>query len=177
MKKLVYIILGFIIGAALTYYFCPRPIEEAGEAENERAAVVKKPTGTITIIDAEALSANWEQNNSKEIDSTIELDDKSKRKPMRSVMWDLENIEDYIAFAKKESDSVGYTMTGLRVYLGNYGKNGKPGKKNRNTMFIVPTGHESTSKASSLNVSFFAETKDIPVDPLNDGSGGETGYP
>ncbi|WP_159020206.1 hypothetical protein [Algibacter sp. L3A6] len=170
MKNLVYIILGFVIGAALTYYFCPRPLEGA-------VAEIDNPTGTITILEATELSANWEKNNPKEIDSTIELDDNSKRKPMRSVMWSLKNIEDYIAFAEKESDSVGYTMTGLRVYLGNYGKNGKPGKKNRNTMFIVPTGYENTSKASSLGLNFSYDERDIPVDPLNDGGTGETGYP
>ena len=27
MKKVVYIIFGFVIGAILTYYFCPRSIE------------------------------------------------------------------------------------------------------------------------------------------------------
>ncbi|WP_405292852.1 hypothetical protein [Algibacter sp. Ld11] len=171
MKNLVCIILGFVIGAALTYYFCPRPLEGA-------VAEIDNPTGTITILEATELSANWEKNNPKEIDSTIELDDNSKRKPMRSVMWSLKNIEDYIAFAEKESDSVGYTMTGLRVYLGNYGKNGKPGKKNRNTMFVVPTGHKKTDKASSLNISFFGDADDdIPVDPLNEAGGGETGYP
>lgn len=171
MKKLIYIIVGFIIGAVLTYYYCPKPLEEA-------EVVIDNPTGTITILEATALSKNWEQNNPKEIDSTIELDDNSKRKPMRSVMWSLKNIEDYIAFAERESDSVGYTMTGLRVYLGNYGKNGKPGKKNRNTMFIVPTGHKNSSKASSLNISLRGdEDEDIPVDPLNVGGGGETGYP
>ncbi|MEL0650313.1 hypothetical protein V6246_02700 [Algibacter sp. TI.3.09] len=171
MKNLVCIILGFVIGAALTYYFCPRPLEGA-------VAEIDNPTGTITILEATELSANWEQNNPKEIDSTIELDDNSKRKPMRSVMWSLKNIEDYIAFAEKESDSVGYTMTGLRVYLGNYGKNGKPGKKNRNTMFIVPTGHKNTAKASSLNISLRGDKdEDIPVDPLNEGGTGERGYP
>lgn len=168
MKKLSYIILGFFIGAVLTYYFCPRP--------DTTASVFDNPTGVITILEAEELSANWEKNNPTEIDSTIEV--KGSKKATRSVLWDLKNLENYLAFAKSESDSVGYTMTGVRVYLGNYGKNGKPGKKNRNTMFIVPTGYENTSEANSVNLNLRGdEDKDIPVDPLNDGGGSTGGYP
>lgn len=167
MKKLSYIILGFFIGAILTYYFCPRPDTMAPMA-------VDPPTGVITILEAEELSANWEKNNPTEMDSTIEII--GSKKVTRSVLWDLKNLEDYLYFAKNESDSVGYTMTGVRVYLGNYGKNAKPSKKNRNTMFIVPTGYKNTSKASSINFSFI-EDEDIPVDPLNDGTGGDGGYP
>ena len=163
MKKLALIILGFIIGAVLTYYFCPRP-----DDMNTMAPEYDKPTGVITIIEAEALSANWAKNNKTEIDSTLDVE--GSRKSMRSVKWTLKDVEDYLHFAKSESDSVGYTMTGVRVYLGNYGE------KNRNTMFIVPTGYKNTSKASSVNLNFAVKDEDIPVDPLNDGSGGNDGY-
>ena len=36
MKKSAYIVLGFIIGAVLTYYFCPRP-EDVEMADAFRA--------------------------------------------------------------------------------------------------------------------------------------------
>ncbi len=170
MKKLAYLILGFIIGAVLTYYFCPRP-----DDMNAMAPEFDKPTGVITILEAEELSNNWEKNNKTEIDSTLDVE--GSKKVTRSVKWTLKNLEDYLHFAKNESDSVGYTMTGVRVYLGNYGEKAKPSKKNRNTMFIVPTGYKNTSKASSLNLNFATAGDDIPVDPLNDGQGGSSGYP
>ncbi|WP_308992006.1 hypothetical protein QLS71_017125 [Mariniflexile litorale] len=170
MKKLMYIILGFIIGAGLTYYFCPRFV-------NQETIEIDRPTGVITILEAEKLSANWAHNNDTEIDSLIDVE--GPRKAMRSVMWTLKDVEDYLYYAKHQSDSVGYTMTGVRIYLGNYGKSSIPSKRNRNTMFIVPTGHEKTSEASNVPSLLGAGNKheNIPVDPLNEGTGGNDGYP
>lgn len=92
-------------------------------------------------------------------------------------MWSLDEINKYLLYAKAKSDSLGYKMTGVRVYLGNYGKNAEPSRKNRNTMFIVPTGTKSSSKASSAPNLFQKSDEDIPVPPLNEGSGGPNGYP
>jgi len=170
MKKLIPLFLGLIIGAVITYYFCPRVVTDANEG-------VENPTGTITIIEAENLSANWEKYNETEIDSTIEVE--GSRKQMRSGAWTLKNIEDYLYFAKKESEIIGYTMTGLRVYLGNYGGKSKGSNKNRNTLFIAPTGHKNTEGVKSLKGDVLGDDGDVvlPIDPLNDAAGGEDGYP
>ena len=170
MKNLIYIILGVIIGAVLTYYFCPR------EACNVPQMATKKvPKDTISVKEAKVLSYNWEKNNPTEIDSLIDVE--GPRKQMRSVAWSLEDINNYLVYAKAKSDSLGYNFTGLRVYLGNYGENAQPGKKNRNTMFIVPTGTKNVSKASSINLNFRGRDEDIPAPPLNEGSGNGGGYP
>lgn len=66
-------------------------------------------------------------------------------------------------------------MTGIRVYLGVYGKNADQTKKDLTTMFLVPTGKISKSQASSF-IPFFLNS-DLPIDPLNDGQGGPDGYP
>ena len=63
MKKLIYVILGFIIGAVLTYYFCPRAVQNMTEISK------KVPKDTISVAEAKILSNNWEQNNPTEIDS------------------------------------------------------------------------------------------------------------
>lgn len=171
MKKLGSIILGFIIGAVLTYYFCPRPEGDMPTMHAEN----KIPKDTISVAQAKILSNNWEKNNQTEIDSTIELE--GSKKKTRSVWWSLDEVNEYLTYAKAKSDSLGYTMTGVRVYLGNYGNVKNPTKKNRNTMFIVPTGPRKTSKASSLNVFLPPTDNDIPTPPLNDGTGGNGGYP
>lgn len=168
MKKLIYIIFGFIIGALLTYYFCPRAVQNMTEISK------KVPKDTISVAEAKILSNNWEQNNPTEIDSIIDVE--GTKKQMRSVAWSLEDINDYLVYAEAKSDSLGYTMTGVRVYLGNYGNVNNPVKKNRNTMFIVPTGNKNTSKASSLNIFLPPAIQDIPAPPLNDGHGGNGGY-
>ncbi len=171
MKKLGPIILGFIIGAVLTYYFCPRQIDELHTMDVENVI----PKDTISVAEAKILSKNWEKNNATEIDSTLEFE--GSKKKIRSVWWSLMEVNEYLVYAKAESKNLGYTMTGVRVYLGNYGNTRKSTKKNRNTMFIVPTGHKATSKASSLNVFLPPSDGDIPAPPLNDGGGSGNGYP
>ena len=171
MKKLGPIILGFIIGAVLTYYFCPRPSDDMYTMDVEKVV----PKDTISVAEAKILSKNWENNNVTEIDSTIEIE--GSRKKIRSVWWSLKDVNDYLAYAKAKSDTLGYNMTGIRVYLGNYGKNSNPIKKNRNTMFIVPTGPKNNSKANSLNVFLPPKDTDIPAPPLNNGGGGDGNYP
>ena len=169
MKKLTYLILGFIIGAVLTYYFCPR--ERSGAPD----VIVRAPKDTISVTEAIKLSNNWAANNETEIDSLLEVE--GSRKKTRSVWWSLDEINEYLKYAKAESDTLGYEMTGIRVYLGNYGKYAQPPRKNRNTMFIVPTGPKKVSKASSLNIVLPPTDDDIPAPPLNDGTGGDGGYP
>ncbi|SFD35680.1 hypothetical protein [Algibacter pectinivorans] len=171
MKKLGSVIFGFIIGAILTYYFCPRPLGDKPTKGSEYVI----PKDTISVAEAKVFSANWEKNNETEIDSTIELE--GPRKKMRSVWWSLKEVNQYLAYAKAKSDTLGYKMTGVRIYLGNYGDRKKGPKKNRNTMFIVPTGPKSTSKASSVNMFFPPTDPDIPAPPLNNGNGGDGPYP
>ena len=169
MKNLIYIILGFILGVVITYYLFPR--EKVALPE----ITVRAPKDTISVTEAIKLSNNWANNNKTEIDSLIDVE--GSRKKTRSVSWSLDEINEYLTYAQAESDTLGYTMTGVRVYLGNYGKEAKPPRKNRNTMFIVPTGHKNISKASNApNFTVFKD-EDIPAPPLNRGSGGNDGYP
>ncbi|MFI1773516.1 hypothetical protein [Thalassobellus citreus] len=169
MKKISYILFGVIIGALATYYFCPRQVEL--ESLETRMVI---PKDTISVAEAIKLSNNWTNNNPTEIDSTLEVE--GSKKATRSVWWALKDVNEYLAYAKAKSDTLGYNMTGIRVYLGNYGKNAKPSKKNRNTMFIVPTGNKTISKASSINIILPPSDDDIPAPPLNRGDGGTEPY-
>ena len=166
MKKLAYTILGFIIGGLLTYYFCPRV---------ESIVKIEKLKGVISIEKAKILNDNWTKYRKAAVDSAARQ--QGREQDDRSAYWDLRTIENYIAYAKKSSDSLGYAMTGIRVYLGVYGENAGEDKKNLTTMFIVPTGHEAKSQASSLSLSFQKNKNNLPVSPLNDSEGGNQGYP
>jgi len=166
MKKLIYTILGFIVGGLLTYYFCPR-VEQVPEK-------IVKPKGVITVEQAKILSDNWSKTRKSAVDSAARR--QGRAEDDRSTYWDLEDIENYIGYAKKSADSLGYKMTGLRVYLGVYGENAGETKKNLTTMFIAPTGHKATSKASNFNFSVQGNNP-LPVSPINKGAGGEGGYP
>jgi len=166
MKQLSYIILGFIIGALLTYYFCPRVVQPPVK--------IVKPKGVITVEQAKVLNDNWTLHRKPAVDSAAKK--QGREQDDRSTYWDLEDIENYLGYAKNYSDSLGYTMTGIRVYLGEYGENAGQTKKNLTTMFVVPTGHKAKSEASTLYVNY-RDDDGMPVPPLNKGDGGNTGYP
>ena len=165
MKNLTYIILGIIIGGLLTYYFCPR-------AEQPLVKIVK-PKNVITVEQAKVLNDNWTKHRQPAVDSAAR--EQGREQDDRSTYWDLQDIENYITYAKKTSDSSGYTMTGIRVYLGVYRENAEEDKKNLTTMFIVPTGYKSKSQASSFNWNVQGGNN-LPVSPLNKGAGGQGGY-
>lgn len=166
MKKLTYILLGCVIGGLLTYYFCPR---------TEPIVKIVKPKGVITIEQAKALNDNWTLYRKAAVDSAAR--EQGREQDDRSAYWDLEDVENYLAYAKKQSDSLGYTMTGIRVYLGVYGKNSGQTKKDLTTMFIVPTGEKSKSEANSLGLSLRLQNNNVPNgSPLNNANGGKVGY-
>lgn len=169
MKKLIYIILGFIIGAILTYYFCPRQIEQI-------PAKIVKPKGVIKPEEAKELNANWTLYRKAAVDSAAQK--QGRNQDDRSTWWSLEDIENYLVYAKNQSDSLGYDMTGVRIYLGVYGNNAGQTKKDYTTMFIVPTGDKLKSQASS-SLGFMPPQsgENVPgADPLNGGTGGKTSY-
>ncbi|MGE5943216.1 MAG: hypothetical protein ACM31G_02645 [Flavobacteriales bacterium] len=166
MKQLSYIILGFIIGALLTYYFCPR-------FEQPPVKIVK-PKGVITVEQAKALNDNWTLYRKAAVDSAAKK--QGRMQDDRSTYWDLEDIENYLGYAKNYSDSLGYTMTGIRVYLGEYAENAGETKKNLTTMFMVPTVRKAKSEASTNYLNFQGGKGDPNVPPLNEGTGGDGGY-
>ena len=172
MKKFGSIILGFIIGAFATYYFCPRTVSEVKEAK------IIKPSGVISIAEAKALNNNWTEFRQAAVDSAAKK--QGRNKDNRWASWSLDDIENYITYAKNQSDSLGLSMTGLRVYLGVYGKNKGQSKKNLTTMFIVPTVKNKISQAnmSIANIKVQRDDEDCgECDPLNEGQGGDGSYP
>ncbi|WP_298238055.1 hypothetical protein [uncultured Algibacter sp.] len=169
MKKLGSIIIGFILGALLTYYFCPRSLD------TEEEIAIVKPKGVISITNAKELNKNWTDFRQAAVDSAAKK--QGRNKDNRWVWWSLDEVENYIAYSKNQTDSLGYEMTGLRFYLGVYGNNKGQNKKNLTTLFAVPTGKKSISEASSFYLNFLAN-EDIPGGlPFNNGTGGSGGYP
>ncbi|MDO5980873.1 hypothetical protein [Flavivirga spongiicola] len=169
MKKLSYIILGFIIGAVLTYYFCSRDIDV-----KSMSTKFEIPDGVIERDKAEELNNNWTEYREAAVDSAAQR--QGRKKDNRWTSWKLKDIENYLAYSKEEAEKLGYDMNGIRVYLGVYGENAGLNKKNLTTMFIVPTGKKSHDTASMMPFTFQSNT-DLPMPPLNNGHGGSGGYP
>ena len=161
MKKLSLVILGILIGAFATYYFCP---ECAGSTSVEEMAIVK-PKGLINPAQASALDKAFDSRHQLISDSIV------KRPDNRSSWYSLADIEDYIKYADSQATGLGYDMDGIRIYLGAHANSG--GNVGYTTMFLVPTGVKSLSKGSSSLFNLTAVGGDIPGgDGLNDGDSG-----
>ncbi len=185
MKRLSYVILGFIIGAFATYYLCPRPVdtdidvdEHSIKSSIQEMSEMKpnKPKGVVTPSEAKVLNDNWTLHREAAVNAAARQ--QGRDKDDRSTWWSINDIEDYIIYSKHVTDSLGYNITGMRVYLGVYGKNAGQAKKNLTTMFVVPTIKEGTAKASTSLINFQGNGGDCPECPvLNSGHGGGKGYP
>ena len=165
MKKSAYIVLGFIIGAVLTYYFCPRP-EDVEMAETK----IVKPSGVISVEAAIGLSDNWTKFRKQAVDSAA--DRQGREIDKRSVGWSVADVRNYLDWAEVESENLGYSMDSIRVYLGVYGKRQGENNNGFSTMFIAPIGSKLNSEAGFSSSNFIQSG----VGPLNRGSGGQEPY-
>ena len=157
MKKLLLLLVGVVIGIAGTYYYL---------STNQNLEEMTKPKGLITPAEIKALDQSYNSRHTIISDSLIKTPDN------RSSWYSLEEIESYIAHAKQQADSLGYTLDGLRLYAGAYPdtKEG-PGLM---TMFFVPTGSKNVSEGSMLPTVQGGGSNDLEgADGLNRGSGGE----
>jgi len=159
MKKFSLLILGILIGAFATYFLCP-----SCSVDDTEVAIVP-PKGLITPKEAKTLDEAFNSRHILISDSIV------KRPDNRSSWWSLKDMRDYLNYAENESKDLGYTMDGVRVYLGAYPTTNEVGYT---TMFLVPTGVENTSQASSTLFNMLPpDSGDIPGGSgLNDGEPG-----
>ncbi len=131
---------------------------------------MSKPKGIITPKEAKALNERWMETRSQAVDRAAHKTDNC------SSWWSLEDIRAYLDFAEAEAKKLGYTMDGIRVYLGAYGNDEPEDKAGYTTMFFAPTGSSngtSERSKSEFTAQLNATNGDIPGGPpLNAGSGG-----
>jgi hypothetical protein len=139
MKNLGLFILGIVLGALAMYFYC-------SDDETEMvSSAVTVPKGIITSAQAKTLDQAYNLKHSIINDSLFK---DSKTGDNRSSWWGIEDIKNYITYAENQADELGYTLDGLRVYLGSY-----PNSKDETgltTLFFIPTGFENTSQGSML---------------------------
>lgn len=159
MKKLLLVLLGVAIGIAICYFHY-----EYGD-HAEEAEAVGPPRGVITEAQGKVLDAAFNSRHQLISDSIV------RRPDNRSSWYSLRDMKDYLAYAEAQSDALGYTMDGVRIYLGAHPNEG--GVVGYTTMFIVPTGNKSVSEGNMLNLNLDNHSGDVPGGPgLNDGDDG-----
>ncbi|AUC81241.1 hypothetical protein [Lacinutrix sp. Bg11-31] len=164
MKNLLTLILGLIIGAIIMYFYCCKSGDFAAPM------VVVKPSGVISTKDARTLDRAFDSRHKLISDSIV------KRPDNRSSWWSLKDMQDYLKYAENQSEELGYTMDGIRVYLGAYPDEEVDSKRTvgYTTMFMVPTSSEIEQVHQKGGSAVDAKDGgDVPGgDPLNDGSAG-----
>ncbi len=161
MKNLGTLILGLILGALAMYFYC------CNSDSYDMVEAPIKPSGVITEAQAKVLSDAYTPRYNLVSDSIV----KRKGGDNRSSWWSLEDMNNYLAYAQSQTDSLKYTMTGVRMYLGAHPTTPK-GEPGYTTIFMVPTGYP-TPPAGTTNLVAAAGDGDIPGgNGMNGGDGG-----
>ncbi len=168
MKNFALFVIGLVIGGLAVYVFYEKESQPIAED-------VIKPKGLITSSEAKTLDQAFNSRHQLISDSIV------KRPDNRSSWYALEDLRNYLNYAENQSKDLGYTMDGVRVYLGAY-----PNVNEQigfTTMFFIPTGYEMTSQGKMIFSNFATQNKHPDISDangLNFGSGGQppsTNYP
>ncbi|MEE1898293.1 hypothetical protein GN157_03930 [Flavobacterium rakeshii] len=132
--------------------------------ETENSKSLTQPRQLISFSKAKELSANFvAQKKGKHV--TL-----SGQEDANAIWFSLEELEKFVEYIKTEGNNQGFTVDGVRIYLGVYSDNETVGKAGFTTMFMSPTGYQSNTgnPGSGGNISQDLTT----VSPLNYGSMG-----
>lgn len=157
MKQFVVFLLGALAGAAVVYFVC---------CKVDLAEGIMEPKGLISPEQAKTLDQAFNTRHQLISDSIV------KRPDNRSSWYSLTDMRNYLDYAENQAKDLGYTMNGIRVYMGAHSDTAN--EKGYSTLFFVPTGSENFNEASMFNISFQG-TGDIKGGfGLN---GGDPGHP
>jgi len=131
MKNFFVFLIGALLGAALVYFIFCKP---------STMAMVDDPKGIITPAEARALDQAFNSRHQLISDSIV------RRPDNRSSWYSLSDIRDYLTSAEKQAKTLGYTMNGVRIYLGAHADSST--EVGYTTMFFVPTGTQITAEGS-----------------------------
>lgn len=139
MKNFGLLILGFLLGGLVIYFFGLKPVKGDPIVQNPRS-----PKGLITSKEALALDKAYNLKHRIINDSLFKKSENGG--DSRSAWWSIKDIQDYINYAENQAGKLGYTMDGLRLYMGSYPDSRE--QTGLTTMFFVPTGYKNTSDGS-----------------------------
>ena len=163
MKNFGLLILGILLGVLAMYFYSKK-----NQDMSTQPPTIKPPVGVISPDKIKTLDQAYNERYKIINDSLFK---ESETGDNRSSWYKLDDIENYLAYAKQQANDNGYTLDGLRLYLGAHPDTAK--EKGLTTLFFVPTGHKNTSEGSF--VSMQKGSVDLPdSDGLN---AGKTGMP
>nr|WP_321225724.1 hypothetical protein [uncultured Psychroserpens sp.] len=164
MKKLVLLILGFILGALAMYFYCAN-----NKLNIDDMTETPTPKGIITPDEITELTQAYNPRYDT-ISNTIFKDVPGGDN--RSSWYSLKDLRDYLTIAEQKANDLKYNMDGVRLYLGAHPPvDNIPGYT---TLLFVPTGTAMTSEGKMINLAVQGGggSPDIPGAPGFDHGGG-----
>ena len=112
---------------------------------------MSKPKDCITVTEAQALQANWNNNQAKDIEKA------TGSKDVIAVTFNIDQMQEFINYVKAESKTQGFSNPGIRVYFA--AKSSAEGGKA--TAFLNATEDDGGNSKNNYN-----------IEPLNRGQNG-----
>jgi hypothetical protein len=161
MKNFFVFLVGALIGAAIVYFICCKP---------STLEMVTEPKGIITPNEARALDQAFNSRHQLISDSIV------RRPDNRSSWYSLADVRTYLTSAEQQAKTLGYTMNGVRIYLGAHADSGT--EVGYTTMFFIPTGTQITAEGSMSFFNMMPPPVNPPDIPGGNGlNGGSDGMP
>ncbi len=110
------------------------------EPQEEEQEITKAPRGIISLGEAKELCDNYETRRARLI-LEFEMAQNPEKEfiPTQAINFDFRTIKKYIKYVEKRAKKAKVKPDSIRIYLANYGKDGKD--PNRNTVFMLPTAN------------------------------------
>jgi len=114
-------------------------VEKSKEKPQEEENITTAPSGIISLNEAKILCDNYEDRRIPSIINFELAQNESKEKfiPTQFIDFDFKTIKKYIKYVEQQARKANVKPDSLRIYLGNYGMDGKD--PNHNTVFVLPT--------------------------------------
>ncbi len=116
-----------------------RDKENHKNEEHQEEEMAKAPNGIISLDEAKILCTNYEDRRIGGIKEFEMAQNPDKEFiPVQFIDFDFKTIQKYVKYVERKAKKANIEPDSLRIYLGNYGKDGS--EPNRNTVFLLPTG-------------------------------------
>ncbi|MGV6832140.1 MAG: hypothetical protein ACWA5P_11345 [bacterium] len=104
------------------------------ETEATRSSDMVRPYGLISPDRMVELNQNWNTTRAQAIQGKLGIEDN------QSVQFSLEELRNFLNYAEKEAQELGYEMDGVRIYFAAYSMSEPGDKAGLATAFFAPTG-------------------------------------
>ncbi|WP_299678729.1 hypothetical protein [uncultured Tenacibaculum sp.] len=146
MKTIKVVTLAILV-SAVTFVACQKD-EDTVTPETQVAEAVK-PAQAISYEKARVLQKEYIETRANVLNKALQSRGVIQGEDVRDYYYDLEVLEQYIAYFKAEAKKKGYDNLGLRIHLGAYPNQEHYNEPGNSTIFIMPT-HKLEDKNKRL---------------------------